>query len=88
MIGTMLVATRLPFNYDQDLQQEQPVGPATVSTNDEGPYVPPAPGSWYHPKGPPPPPPTGHDHHTAKEVVGDALKNLLGKVNELLRSIE
>jgi hypothetical protein len=45
----------------------------------EGPYVPPAPGSWYHPK-PAPPPPGSQHHHSTKEVMNDALKNLLGKV--------
>ncbi|XP_057375576.1 major facilitator superfamily domain-containing protein 6-like [Daphnia carinata] len=79
MIGTMIVATRLPFNYDPE-PQESLANPATVSTPEESTrYVPPAPGSWYHPKGPPPPPPGSQHHPSTKEVMNDALKNLLGK---------
>ncbi|EFX62423.1 hypothetical protein DAPPUDRAFT_120249 [Daphnia pulex] len=78
MIGTMIVATRLPFTYDSD-PQENTQNAATVSSPiEEGPYVPPAPGSWYHPK-PAPPPPGSQHHHSTKEVMNDALKNLLGK---------
>jgi hypothetical protein len=104
MIGTMIVATRLPFTYDSE-PQENTQNAATVSSpievsvpliasyfitlfnqiddvtflKQEGPYVPPAPGSWYHPK-PAPPPPGSQHHHSTKEVMNDALKNLLGKV--------
>ena len=33
MIGTMIIATRLPFNYDPDPQESQ--NPATVSSPNE-----------------------------------------------------
>jgi len=74
MVCTMVIATRLPFDYsNQESQQSQPSETEKLSPTTST-YQP---GVWNHPK--PAPPPPGAPGHTASEDMKDALKNLLGK---------
>lgn len=80
---TMLIATRLPFDYTTQLESDPGNdNAATVISPTELPEYGAPPRAWNTPKGPPPPRPGEHKPGT-KEAMNKAMKNLVEKVFRL-----